>query len=64
MKKRCTALLAASALFLSLLTGCGLSPAEGGSAREKVTIALWSDQLTEGYGQYLQKMFPDVDFEF
>lgn len=35
-----------------------------GSARNKVTVALWSDQLTEHYGAYLQDCFPDVQFEF
>lgn len=68
--KKWTCILLAGAVSVSLLTGCG-SPGDGadpGQAsaeeRETVTIALWSDQLTENYCRYLQDTFPDVDFEF
>lgn len=61
--KKALCLLLAGFLSLSLLSGCG-SPQQSENAKEKVTIALWSDQLTEGYGQYLQKTFPEVEFEF
>lgn len=60
----------AGALLLFFLAGCGKGFAEGraGSGnqngKEKVTVALWSDQLTECYGKYLQDKFPDVEFEF
>ncbi len=51
-------LLALAALLL--LSGCG-GQRDG---RETVTVALWSDQLTAGYGQYLRQAFPEVDFVF
>lgn len=44
-------------ISMILFTGCG-------KERESVTIALWSDQLTEQYGEYLQESFPEVDFTF
>ena len=52
------------------LAGCGGQSPEGqerqakDAGREQVSIALWSDQLTERYGPYLQETFPEVDFEF
>ena len=52
---------------LVLLAGCGEGPAarpEADGGRETVTVALWSDQLTERYGTYLQETFPEVDFSF
>lgn len=55
--------LLAGVVSLLLLSGCGgdgRKPAE----RETVTVALWSDQLTENYGAYLQETFPEVDFVF
>ncbi|MDE6880648.1 MAG: hypothetical protein K2P20_04740 [Oscillospiraceae bacterium] len=55
--KRPVLFWAGLALFL-LLSGCG------SGKREKVTVALWSDQLTERYGTYLQNRFPEVEFEF
>ncbi len=51
-------LLLASLLALG---GCGGGGPDG---RETVTVALWSDQLTERYGAYLQETFPEVDFVF
>lgn len=54
-------------LLFSLLTmtGCGIgSKAEAENGREQVTIAFWSDQLTEQYGEYLKETFPEVDFTF
>lgn len=52
---------------LALLAGCGEGPAarpEADGGRETVTVALWSDQLTERYGTYLRETFPEVDFSF
>ena len=52
---------------LVLLAGCGEGPAarpEADGGRETVTVALWSDQLTERYGTYLREAFPEVDFSF
>lgn len=63
MRGKKTALLAA-ALLLLLLAGCGGTAGGDETDREKVTVAFWSDQLTERYGQYLQESFPQVDFEF
>lgn len=55
--------LAAGMVFLFLLSGCG---GDGGDPEKKetVTVAFWSDQLTENYGSYLQETFPEVDFVF
>lgn len=61
MKKGITLFLAV-VLALSVFSGCSRSSAR--DERQTVTVALWSDQLTERYAQYLQENFPDVDFEF
>lgn len=64
MKKR-SVLLCAAAVLLALLSGCSGENKLGGKAeREQVTIALWSDQLTEHYAKYLQDTFPEVEFTF
>lgn len=55
--KKWVSLVLAACLVLLALPGCG-------GKKEKVTVAFWSDQLTERYGSYLQKSFPEVDFEF
>lgn len=34
------------------------------TGKEKVTVALWGNQLLENYTQYLCDTFPDVEFEF
>lgn len=64
MRKYSSLLLVMMALIF-LLSGCG---GESGTSkermREQVTIAFWSDQLTEQYGEYLQETFPEVDFVF
>lgn len=63
--KRILSLLLIAALLLALLSGCGGNgETETTDEREQVTIALWSDQLTEQYGPYLQEAFPEVDFNF
>ncbi|MCM1507500.1 MAG: ABC transporter substrate-binding protein [Ruminococcus flavefaciens] len=48
-------------LFSGLLSGC---KSNDNKEREQVTIAFWSDQLTEQYGEFLCEKFPDVDFTF
>ncbi|MGN0077721.1 MAG: ABC transporter substrate-binding protein [Coriobacteriales bacterium] len=64
MKKLlCIALSIAMAAMM--LVGCGSSQQAGSSGgKEKVTIALWGNQLLESYSQYLCDTFPDVEFEF
>ena len=45
------------------LSGCGeKKPSE--DKGEKVTIALWGNQMLENYVEYICDSFPDVDFEF
>ena len=62
--KKWLSLIIITVLLISL-AGCSGEPqAVKDSEREQVTIALWSDQLTEHYAAYLQKRFPDVDFVF
>lgn len=57
-------------MLFACISGCGgkMTGSNAGQgtdgAGEKVTVALWGDQLTEHYGEYLQKTFPDVEFEF
>lgn len=62
MGKKTVILLVLTVLLL--LSGCGGNPDGQSAEKEKVTVALWSDQMTAGYGQYLQQEFPEVDFEF
>lgn len=53
------------AALLAVLSGCsGKDDSQEGSGRQQVTVALWSDQLTERYASYLQERFPEVDFTF
>ncbi len=65
-KKKCPVFLLAGLILIAGLNGCGKKTVGSGTAEKKetVTVAFWSDQLTENYGQYLQKTFPEVDFEF
>ena len=64
--KTCGYIAAVAVLLLSfLLTGCGSDDtpkAENG--KEKVTIALWGNDLLENYAPYLCRQFPDVEFDF
>ncbi|MCM1123188.1 MAG: extracellular solute-binding protein [Eubacterium sp.] len=63
--KKCFSLVMAAVLFAAVLSGCGGKEASTEkSGREQVTVALWSDQLTERYAPYLQERFPEVDFTF
>ncbi|MCM1145751.1 MAG: ABC transporter substrate-binding protein [Blautia sp.] len=58
-------LIITTALLAMALSGCGgKNEAAKESGREQVTVALWSDMLTERYAAYLQDCFPEVDFTF
>ncbi|MCM1307744.1 MAG: ABC transporter substrate-binding protein [Butyrivibrio sp.] len=59
--KRIISLILTAVITAGILSGCA---GGGKSTREQVTIALWGDQLTEQYGEYLRDRFPDVDFTF
>lgn len=53
----------------SLLVGCGSKEAEKtvektAEGKEEVVVALWGNQMLDGYTQYLCEKFPDVDFKF
>lgn len=60
----------ALALTAGMLAGCGGQTsgndktANNKEGKEKVTVALWGNQLLENYTQYLCDTFPEVDFEF
>ncbi len=62
-KKKWITLLLTGIFLLSLVAGCGRE-SDKNTTDNKVSVAFWSDELTENYGPYLQKAFPDVDFEF
>ena len=64
-KKKWIVWILAGAVIISLLAGCGSGFGEEADGRkDTVTVAFWSDELTENYGPYLQESFPDVNFEF
>ena len=65
--KRITSLLLAVFLMVLVLAGCGKQDKAATSAaggKEKVTIALWGNDLLEYYTTYLVKKFPNVEFKF
>ena len=66
--KRITSLLLAVFMMVLMLAGCGkqekASSTQTASGKEKVTIALWGNDLLENYTGYLVKKFPDVEFDF
>lgn len=60
-------ILLVAVLLLLLVAGCGKqdkSSATSSSGKEKVTIALWGNDLLENYTGYLVKKFPEVEFQF
>lgn len=63
MKKIVSSLLVL-AMGVSLLAGCGSKDTEESDGKEKVVVALWGNQMLDGYTQYLCDKFPDVDFKF
>ena len=64
---RLISVLAALALGLSLLTGCGTKSAEQQEKQEDaqtIQVYLWSTNLYETYAPYVQSQLPDVNIEF
>ncbi|MCM1227961.1 MAG: ABC transporter substrate-binding protein [Clostridium sp.] len=59
--KKIICLVLSAILLTGALTGCSN---DNKKERESVTIAFWSDQLTEQYGAFLRDKFPEVDFTF
>ncbi|MCM1309267.1 MAG: hypothetical protein NC223_11760 [Butyrivibrio sp.] len=49
-------MLLAAAPTLGLLSGC----AENKNVRRQATAALWSDRLTEQYGEFLRDKFSEA----
>ena len=62
--KRITSILLAVFLLLLLVAGCGKQDKAASGGKEKVTIALWGNDLLENYTGYLVKKFPEVEFQF
>lgn len=65
--KRMVSLLLVLVMGISLLTGCESKKAEEtekSEGKEQVVVALWGNQMLDGYTQYLCEKFPDVDFKF
>ena len=63
MKRLISTILAAAAAT-AMMTGCNGQKSLDNGKKEKVTVALWGNQMLENYSQYLCDTFPDVDFEF
>ena len=66
--KKITSILLAVLLLVLMLAGCGkqekAATSTSSSGKEKVTIALWGNDLLEHYTAYLVKKFPNVEFKF
>ena len=64
---RMFSVLAALAMGLSLLTGCGTKSAEQVQEQEDaqtIQVYLWTTGLYENYAPYIQAQLPDVNIEF
>ena len=67
MMKKITSILLAVLLLVLMLAGCGKQEKAAqstSSGKEKVTIALWGNDLLEHHTAYLVKKFPNVEFKF
>lgn len=65
--KRIVSSLLVLIMGVTLLSGCGSKGTEESKeseGKEKVVVALWGNQMLDGYTQYLCDKFPDVDFKF
>ena len=67
--KKIVSTLIVAAMAAGILSGCsGNTPQETetktADGKEKVTVALWGNQMLENYTPYLCEKFPDVEFEF
>ena len=65
--RRLISVLAALAMGLFLLTGCGTKNAEQVQEQEDaqtIQVYLWSTSLYETYAPYVQSQLPDVNIEF
>ena len=65
--RRLISMLAALAMGLSLLTGCGTKSAEQVQKQEDaqtIQVYLWTTSLYENYAPYIQAQLPDVNIEF
>lgn len=68
--KKMTSLILSLIMAVCLLAGCGsqdsgsVKPEKNAGEKEKVSIALWGNQMLENYSQFLCDTFPDVEFEF
>ena len=63
--KRVLTFLMMMLLLVLLMAGCGKQDQAAQSKdKEKVTIALWGNDLLEHYTNFLVKKFPDVEFNF
>ena len=62
--KRITRILLAVFILIVLVAGCGKQDKAASGGKEKVTIALWGNDLLENYTGYLVKKFPEVEFQF
>ena len=67
--KKIVSTLIVAAMAAGILSGCsGNTPQETetktAEGKEKVTVALWGNQMLENYTPYLCEKFPDVEFEF
>ena len=65
--RRLISVLAALAMGLFLLTGCGAKSAEQVQEQEDaqtIQVYLWSTSLYETYAPYVQSQLPDVNIEF
>ena len=64
--RRILFLLLGMLLLVLCLAGCGKEAKQTSTnkGKEKVTVALWGNDLLEHYTRFLCQKFPDVEFDF